>query len=180
MRIVGIDPGSNATGYGVVAREGGGVRHVAHGTLRPPRGATLSLRLSQIQRGLHEAIEAHRPDLAVVERVFVSHNPRAALVLGQARGAALAALGAHGLPVQEVAPREIKLAVTGSGAAGKRQVQEMVSRLLGLQSTPASDAADALAAAICQAHQGGLTGLDARRRGRGARWSARDLRSLSR
>jgi len=178
MRILGIDPGSNVTGYGVVDTQlGGRASHVAHGTLRPARSAPLAGRLATIQAGLREVIHLHAPNLAVVEQVFVSASARSALVLGQARGAALAELGAAGIVVEELAPRQIKLAVAGSGAAGKAQVQAMVQRLLGLDRQPAQDAADALAAALCRAHQGRLAGAGARR---GGRRSARGSRFVVR
>jgi len=172
MRVMGIDPGSTATGYGVVERAGPGVAHLAHGTLRPPRGAPLALRLSAILDGLAEVIEAHAPEVVVVERVFVSASPRSALVLGQARGVALAGAAARGLPVVEYAASQIKQAVVGTGGASKPQVQAMVRTLLGLPRAPARDAADALAAAICHAHAGRLGALVAEgagpaRRGRG-------------
>lgn len=170
LRIIGIDPGSRATGYGVVECRDGRVVHVAHGTLRPSAGAALSDRLADLYRRLAEVVGRESPDAAVVEQVFVAANARSALVLGQARGTALAALGAAGVPVFELAPRAIKNAVVGTGAASKAQVQSMVMRLLGLEKPPASDAADALAAAICQAHVGRLAGLAGRgRRRRGLR-----------
>jgi len=169
MRILGIDPGSSVTGYGVVERRPTGVVHQAHGTLRPPRDQDLAVRLWWIQHGLAQVIEAHAPDLVVVEQVFVAANPRSALVLGHARGVALAAGAAAGLPVHEVSAREVKLAVVGNGAAAKAQVQAMVQRLLGLERRPAADAADALAAAICRAHQGALAGSRPRKRRGSAR-----------
>lgn len=157
LRILGIDPGSNVTGYGVVDWLGGRrLVHVASGSLRPPRTASLSARLDVIYRAIGEVIGQHRPDTAVVEQVFVASNPRAALVLGQARGVALAAAAAAELGVTEYAATRIKRAVTGSGRAGKPQVQHMVRRLLNLESMPDQDAADALAAAICHAHAGRL------------------------
>ena len=133
--------------------------HVSHGILRPTAGAALEIRLADLHAGIAEVVGRESPELAVVEQVFVAANARSALVLGQARGTALAALGAAGLPVHELAPRAIKSAVTGSGAATKSQVQKMVKRLLGLEVLPPSDAADALAAAICQAHMGRLGGV---------------------
>lgn len=154
LRILGIDPGSNATGFGVVediGRRGDELRHVAHGTIRPPRGGALSLRLHVLQRALREAIERYAPEIACVEEVFVATSPRSALVLGQARGALLACVGEAGLTLVEYAPARIKLSVTGSGRAPKLQVQRMVARRLGLETAPAADAADALAAAICHA-----------------------------
>ena len=105
---MGIDPGSSVTGFGVVDRDGAAVRHVAHGTLRPPRGADLALRLGRLLAGLGELLEVHRPDVVVVERVFVAASPRSALVLGQARGVALATAASHALPVKEYAASQIK------------------------------------------------------------------------
>jgi len=161
MRILGIDPGSNATGYGVVERDGSRLLHVAHGTLRP-RGPTAALRLHQLYQAICEIVRHHEPDAAAVERVFVAQSPRSALVLGQARGAALAALGSLALGVTEYAPAEIKQAVTGTGRADKRQVAVMVRRLLGLDRLPKDDhAADALAAAIGHAQAGALRALGA-------------------
>ena len=170
MRVLGIDPGSNVTGYGVVERAEGQIVHCSHGTLRFPRAHEPAARLAAIFEGVSRWAEDGKPDVAVVEKIFVSASPRSALVLGQARGAALAALGAAGVPVVEVAPQELKRAVTGSGSASKRQVQAMVRRLLSLEHTPASDAADALALAIGHAQQGPLAALRdsaSRRSGRG-------------
>ena len=164
MRILGIDPGSSATGYGIVERTGSKIVYVAHGTIRTSGAAPLEQRLAKIQSELRVAVGEHRPDRAVVERVFVSVNPSSALVLGQARGAILATLGGEGIPVDELAAREIKKAVTGAGAAGKSQVQAMVARLLSLSRAPAQDAADALAAAIARAQMGRLAGLGVGRR----------------
>jgi crossover junction endodeoxyribonuclease RuvC len=164
MRILGIDPGSSITGYGVVDRVGGELLHVASGTVRPPREASLPARLHFVYTVLAEVIRRHGPDVAVVEQVFVATSPRSALVLGQARGVALAALAAGEVAVSEYAAASIKQAVTGSGRAPKSQVQRMVRRLLALDSTPASDAADALAAAICHAHASRIVALGGRRR----------------
>lgn len=174
MRILGIDPGSSATGWGLVERRGARVLHLAHGTLRPPRGGALGPRLAFLLDGLRGLLCDHAPDCVAVERVFVAASPRAALVLGHARGVALAAAAGAGIGIAEYAPSEIKLAVTGSGSAGKPQVQAMVSRLLALASQPPRDAADALAAALCHAHAGPLAAL-LRDRGtqRGARRAAR-------
>jgi crossover junction endodeoxyribonuclease RuvC len=164
MRILGIDPGSVATGYGVVERRGARVEHVAHGTLRPPRGASLAVRLAFLHRAVAQLVADHRPARIGVERVFAGRGVRSALVLGQARGAVLAALADAGAEIHELAPQHVKLAVTGTGAAEKQQVQGMVRRLLALPETPARDAADALAAAICCAlrnpHDPARTGGD--------------------
>jgi crossover junction endodeoxyribonuclease RuvC len=156
MRILGIDPGSNATGFGVVEQQGSQVVHVAHGTLRPPRGTPLAQRLDHLHAGILAVVEQHRPEVVAVEQVFVAASPRAALVLGQARGAVLSAVGAAGIAVNEYSAAQVKQAVTGNGRAAKRQVQSMVRRLLELDRTPASDAADALALAIRHAHGGRL------------------------
>jgi len=155
---MGIDPGSAVTGFGVVERDGSVLRHVAHGTLRLPRAVPLAERLGVLLSGLGGALDAHRPDVVVVERVFVARSAGAALVLGQARGVALASAAARALPVHEYSAAQIKQAVVGHGAAAKPQVQAMVKALLGLPRAPASDAADALAAAICHAHIGGRLG----------------------
>lgn len=159
MRILGIDPGSNATGYGVVERRGGCIVHVGHGTIRTPARRSLPERLAALQRGLRAALLEYAPELAVVEQVFVATNVRSALVLGQARGAILATLGDGGVPVDELAAREVKKAVTGTGSAEKGQVQYMVARLLALTEPLPRDAADALAVALCRAQMGPLAAL---------------------
>jgi crossover junction endodeoxyribonuclease RuvC len=167
MRVLGIDPGSSATGYGVLEGSAGRPIHVAHGILRPPRTASLPVRLAALHAALGELVALHRPDLAVVERVFVAASVRSALVLGEARGALLAALAGAGVPIVEYAPREIKLATTGSGGAAKRDVQRMVRSRLALVQLPACDAADALAAALCHLQAGPLAAaLGATRRSR--------------
>jgi len=159
MRILGIDPGSAATGFGVVDSDGGKLVHVAHGTLRPPRNSPIPVRLNYLHDAVARVMGDYAPDTAAVEQVFVSISPRSALVLGQARGAVLAAMSAGGAAIVEYSASRIKQAVTGSGRAGKRQVQNMVRRLLELDRLPPSDAADALAAAICHAHAGRLGAL---------------------
>jgi crossover junction endodeoxyribonuclease RuvC len=169
MRILGIDPGTSVTGFGVVERRPAGIAHVVHGTLRPPRSAPLCERLAFLHSGLLAVAREHAPDAAVVEQVFVASGIRSALVLGQARGALIAALGAAGLPVSELSAAQIKQAVTSTGAASKTQVQAMVARLLDLDARPASDAADALAAAIAAARAQGLPGRTSQRRRRRAR-----------
>jgi crossover junction endodeoxyribonuclease RuvC len=166
MRILGIDPGSQVMGWGVLEGAGSRLRHVAHGTLCAPRGADVPARLAAAWRGLGAVIGDHAPELAVVERSFVAASPRSALVLGEARGVALASAALAGVPVAEYTARQIKLAVTGCGAAGKGEVQLWVSRLLALDEAPPEDAADALAAALCHALGGGSPARG-RRRGRG-------------
>jgi len=150
VKVLGIDPGARVTGYGVVEGRSARLRHVAHGVLRP-QSAALAARLAEIQRGLAQVIAEHGPEIAVVERVFVGRSARSALVLGQARGVALAAAAAAGMAVEELSAAQIKRAVAGSGAADKAQVQRVVTRLLALPAAPPRDAADALAAAICRA-----------------------------
>jgi crossover junction endodeoxyribonuclease RuvC len=156
LRVLGVDPGSQATGYGVIDRIGSELRWVSHGVLRSTRSASLAVRLAALVEQLAAVIDQYRPDVASVEDVFVAVSPRSALVLGQARGAVLAAVGAAAIPLVEYAPARIKQTVAGSGRAAKAQVQRMVQRQLALASAPASDAADALAAAICHAHAGPL------------------------
>jgi crossover junction endodeoxyribonuclease RuvC len=175
MRVLGIDPGSSVTGYGVVERHEGVLRHVAHGTIRTRAGAPLSTRLATIQQGVRDAVATHAPTHAVVERVFVGVNVRSALVLGQARGAVLAALGEALIPVEELAAREIKQAVTGMGGADKHQVRTMVVRMLELAAPPALDASDALAMAMCRAQMGKLAALGVKPRRRS---KTRRLRTL--
>jgi len=162
MRILGIDPGSTATGYGIIERREGKLVHVAHGVVRPLAGTPLASRLDQLYTTLSEVIAQHRPDSSVVEEVFVAASPRSALVLGQARGAILAAVARAGVPVNEYTPARIKRSVTGNGRATKQQVKSMVKRLLSLDRVPASDAADALAAAIAFANAGRLEALGVR------------------
>lgn len=159
MRILGIDPGSAATGFGVVDSEAGRLVHVAHGTLRPSPRSSMAERLHYLHQAVSEVMRDHAPDIAVIEQVFVSASARSALVLGQARGVALAAVGAGGRVVVEYSASRIKLAATGNGRAGKAQVQNMVRRLLELDRPPARDAADALAAAICHANAGRIGAL---------------------
>ncbi len=153
IRILGIDPGLRATGYGILDRDGSHLTYVASGCVRS-QGADLPIRLKSILEGLREVIEAHAPQQVAVEQVFVNVNPQSTLMLGQARGTAICAAVLCGLPVTEYTALQIKQAVVGGGHAGKHQVQEMVRRLLGLAGTPGPDAADALACAICHAHGG--------------------------
>jgi crossover junction endodeoxyribonuclease RuvC len=156
LRVLGVDPGSQATGYGVIDRVGSELRWVAHGVLRPTRSASLALRLAALVELLGDVIAQYQPDVASVEDVFVAVSPRSALVLGQARGAVLAAVGTAAIPLVQYAPARIKQTVAGNGRAAKGQMQRMVQRRLALAAAPASDAADALAAAICHAHEGPL------------------------
>ena len=147
-RILGIDPGSRITGYGLLEIDGPNISYVASGCIRPAAGA-LPERLADIYHGVEEVIAIHRPESLVIEEVFLARNPDSALKLGQARGVAIAAGVVHGLPVHEYAARSVKQAVVGTGKASKEQVQHMVRVILKLPAAPAADAADALAIAIC-------------------------------
>ena len=155
------------TGFGVVDKNGGRLTYVTSGRIRTSEGS-LALRLKTILDGLAEVITEQRPALVAIEKVFVNVNPNSTLLLGQARGTAICAAVMHGLPVAEYTALQVKQAVVGNGHAQKRQVQEMVRRLLRLGGNPSTDAADALACAICHAHGGGGYGGIAlsRRRGR--------------
>lgn len=151
MRILGIDPGSRLTGYGLIDTDGSGSRHVFSGCLRVT-GATLADRLGLIFTEISALIERHRPDQFAIENVFMNRNADSALKLGQARGAAICAAVTRSLPVSEYAPREVKQAIVGKGGADKVQVQHMVRVLLNLREPPQADAADALAVALCHRH----------------------------
>ena len=151
VRILGLDPGSRRTGFGVIDCRGADLIPVAHDCLNVLSAGPGEARLRRIFEGLQALCAQHLPAEVAVERVFVSRNPDSALKLGQARGAALCALPA-GVPVFEYAPRAIKLAVTGSEAAEKFQVAHMIRTLLSLAERPGADAADALAVAVCHAH----------------------------
>ncbi|MFO1409987.1 MAG: crossover junction endodeoxyribonuclease RuvC [Steroidobacteraceae bacterium] len=164
-RILGLDPGSRYTGYGVIDCGPGGERHVASGRIAAG-GGELAPRLRTIFEAVVALVEAHRPDEVAIERVFVHVNPDSALKLGQARGAALCAALARGAAAHEYAPRQIKMAVSGYGAADKAQVAQMVTTLLALKSRPVADAADALAVALCHAQTRRLGALGAAGRAR--------------
>ncbi|MDN6321651.1 MAG: crossover junction endodeoxyribonuclease RuvC [Halomonas sp.] len=153
IRILGIDPGSRVTGYGVIDVIGVKPCYVASGCIRTAEGS-LEQRLAQIYAGLSEVVGLHRPNEVAIERVFMAKNPDSALKLGQARGAALVCMANHGLNLAEYAARQIKQAVTGQGGADKEQVQHMVSAILLLSATPQADAADALAIALTHAYSG--------------------------
>lgn len=155
VRILGVDPGSRVTGYGVIELDPAGrTRYVASGCIRCGQGA-LPDRLAIIHADLSDLIDAHAPTESALEAVFVARSAGSALKLGQARGAAIVALARHGLGIAEYAPRAVKLAVCGHGGATKQQVQHMVRVLLSLPGTPPADAADALAIALCHAHARG-------------------------
>jgi len=156
MRILGIDPGLQTTGFGVLDVEGQQLRYVASGTIRTHKMALGDLpgRLKVLFDGIGEVAARYEPDVATVEIVFVNVNPQSTLLLGQARGACITALVARDLPVAEYTALQMKKAVVGHGRAAKSQVQEMVRRLLSLPGLPGQDAADALGLAITHAHAG--------------------------
>ncbi|AKJ27883.1 crossover junction endodeoxyribonuclease RuvC [Caldimonas brevitalea] len=156
MRVLGIDPGLQTTGFGVVDVDGAQLHYVASGTIKTRDAAQGDLpgRLKIIFDGVQEVVRRYQPTTASVEIVFVNVNPQSTLLLGQARGAALAGLVSCQLSVSEYTALQMKKAITGHGLARKEQIQEMVARLLKLPAVPSKDAADALGIAICHAHAG--------------------------
>jgi crossover junction endodeoxyribonuclease RuvC len=164
--ILGIDPGSRVTGYGIIRAIGNRQEYVTSGCIKTTDKATLPERLDVIFRGVSQIVNEFVPDEMAIERIFMARSAESALKLGQARGVAIVAAVNQGLPVHEYEARKIKQAVVGSGAASKAQIQHMVMTLLNLPSKPQSDAADALAIAIC--HNNTQHNL-ARLAGKGAR-----------
>ncbi|MFT4192869.1 MAG: crossover junction endodeoxyribonuclease RuvC [Comamonas sp.] len=157
MRILGVDPGLQTTGFGVIDVEGQRLQYVASGTIKTTQRADigdLPARIKILYDGLREVHQRYQPDRAALEITFVNVNPQATLLLGQARGACLTALVSCDLPVAEYTALQMKKAVTGHGRAAKSQIQEMVMRLLQLPGLPGTDAADALGLAITHAHAG--------------------------
>ncbi|MFA7382634.1 MAG: crossover junction endodeoxyribonuclease RuvC [Desulfurivibrionaceae bacterium] len=153
VRILGIDPGSRATGYGVIDRQGHTLTFVTCGVIRTSEKKPFPERLEEIYEGIREVIGAYQPQLAGIEDIFTAVNPRSALKLGHARGVLILAARQHGLILEEYSPTVVKQAVAGYGQAPKEQVQQMVRILLKLAASPSQDAADALAVAICRANQ---------------------------
>ncbi len=151
MRILGIDPGSRVTGYGIIDSDGCHSVHVDNGCVHL-KAVSLPERLGIIFREIEAIVAAYRPEELAIEQVFVSRNVASALKLGHARGAAICAAVTHELAVAEYSPRSVKQALVGSGAADKGQVQHMVRCLLGIEAQLAADAADALGVALCHAH----------------------------
>lgn len=146
--ILGIDPGGRCTGFGVIDDT---LNYVTCGRIQT-RSTTLSQRLLEIYQGLDELMTQYQPTSVAIEQIFVQHNAQSALKLGQARGVALLACSQHALTVYEYAPTAIKQAIVGHGRAHKQQIQQMITLLLKLPQIPATDAADALAVAVCHAH----------------------------
>jgi crossover junction endodeoxyribonuclease RuvC len=153
VKILGIDPGSSITGFGVIAIEGSRLSLIEAGALRLPKSRSLSPRLREAADGLHELIDRHQPDEACLETVFQHLNVRSALVLAHLRGSLMVELARSGVPLHEYTPLEIKKALVGYGHADKEQVRSMVGRLLRLRTLPRpNDVSDALAVAVCHAH----------------------------
>ena len=152
MRILGIDPGSRITGYGVVESNGMDIMFISCGVIKTTPSYPFAVRINEIFDGINEVIQLHDPEAAAVEDVFLASNPRTAIKLGQARGAAVVAAMQNGLSVSDYSARQVKQAVAGYGQAEKKQVQHVVRLLLNLKRNPSSDAADALAVAICHAN----------------------------
>ncbi|GAB4265347.1 MAG: crossover junction endodeoxyribonuclease RuvC [Deferrisomatales bacterium] len=164
IRVLGIDPGSRVTGYGVVEVAGNRLTHVAHGTIPCSDRLPMAGRLARIYRGLNRVLADHAPAEVGIESIFHSRNAQSALKLGHARGVALLVAELAGLAVVEYTPMQVKSAVVGYGRADKRQVQEMVRRLLALPEPAGPDASDALAVAICHAQTRGTLAAFAGRR----------------
>jgi len=183
MRILGVDPGLQTTGFGIVEACGGTrLRYVASGTIRTagPREHTLPQRLKTLYEGLREVVDRYQPSCAALEIVFVNVNPQSTLLLGQARGAALTALVSCDLDVAEYTALQLKRAVAGHGRARKQEVQAMVMRLLSLPGLPGPDAADALGLAICHAHAGTMLAHLGEQQAQVARSTGRYRRGRSR
>jgi crossover junction endodeoxyribonuclease RuvC len=158
MRVLGIDPGSRITGYGIIDKEGNRLVHVDNGAIFTDSHRDFPMRLQRIYRGLTEIIAQYRPDAVAVENIFFATNVQSALKLGQARGAAIVAGVNAGLPVFEYTALQVKQAVVGHGRADKQQVQKMLKALLNLPEVAQEDASDALATAVCHAHSVGMLG----------------------
>jgi crossover junction endodeoxyribonuclease RuvC len=153
MILVGIDPGTATTGFGVLDKQGDRVRYVDCGTFETPAGLSAPLRLKMIYEDFNTLLDRYAPDGVATERLFFTKNVTTGIPVGRALGVILLALAQRGLPWIEYTPTQVKLAVVGTGRAEKKQVQFMVTRLLGLNATPKpDDAADALAIALCHAH----------------------------
>ena len=160
MLILGIDPGTAITGYGLVREGKDGLVLVDYGTVTTPSSQPLATRLQTIYQSLSKVIRQHQPTAAAVEELFFSRNVRTALSVGHARGVALLALADAGLPIHEYKPLEVKQAIAGYGGADKHQVQEMVRLLLNLEHAPhPDDAADAVAVAVCHIHSARMAAL---------------------
>ena len=157
MRVIGFDPGTATTGYGVVDGRGSRLRHVAHGVITTPAGAHFAARLQVIHEEAARLIAQHRPDAVAIEKIYFKQNVTTGIAVAQARGVLALAAAQADLPIAEFTPAQMKTAITGYGKAAKQQVQEMTRILLALADIPRpDDAADALALAICRLHAGAL------------------------
>jgi crossover junction endodeoxyribonuclease RuvC len=157
MVVLGIDPGTASTGYGVVRTDGSRLRAVEDGVIQTSAGAPPERRLADIHARVGELIARHLPDALAIEELYFGANVRTAFAVGQARGVVLLAAGQHGVPCRSYTPQQVKAAVCGHGRADKEQVARMVARLVGMGVVPASDhAADALAVAICELNRAPL------------------------
>ncbi len=157
MIVIGIDPGTASTGYGVIESSGSGLRALAAGVIETPAAARLERRLAEIHGHVVDLLEGYRPDAVAIEELYFGANARTAFAVGQARGVVLLAAGQRGIPSRSYTPQQVKGAVCGHGRAGKEQVGRMVARLLGLSEVPSPDhAADALAVAICECNRAPL------------------------
>lgn len=152
MIVLGIDPGTVVTGYGVIEKQGNRLRHLDNGGIFPPKSEPLPHRIHFIFEQLEVLIKKFSPEVMALEDIFVAKNVASSLKLGHARGAAMVAGTRAGLPVFEYSANQVKIALTGYGHAGKEQIQKMVRTLLGLSDEPFTDASDALAVAICHSH----------------------------
>lgn len=160
MIILGVDPGTGRTGYGVVEKQGNKLRSITYGCIETDKGMEMPDRLLAIYTQLNRLLDVHEPDVVATEQLFFSNNVTTAMQVGRTVGIVLLAAAQRGLPWAEYRPMEVKMAVVGYGAADKKQVQFMVKQLLNLEKTPRpDDAADALAIAICHANSSTLTNL---------------------
>ncbi|GFO65413.1 crossover junction endodeoxyribonuclease RuvC [Geomonas paludis] len=159
MVILGIDPGSRKTGYGLISKQGNRLVHIDNGAIFTQSAKDFPQRLEKIFTGLSAIIAEYQPEVVAVENVFLAKNAMSALKLGQARGAAIVAAVNVGLPVHEYTAMQVKQAVVGTGRAEKTQVQQMIKALLNLPEVAQEDASDALAVAICHAHSAGISTL---------------------
>lgn len=160
-KILGIDPSLRGTGYGIIRTGGGAISALAHGTISCPKDWERSRCLAKISQTLREVLREHQPTVCVVEGLFFAQNLKTAIIMGEARGAAMAAVAEAGLDIYEIATRKVKQAMVGYGAAQKIAVAKMVQRMLGLAELPAPDAADALALALAHAQGQGRFSLKA-------------------
>lgn len=159
--ILGVDPSLRGTGFGIIQTANPGPQTLAHGTISCPKNWEHSRCLAKISQMLREEIEKHRPSVCVIEGLFYAQNLQTALIMGEARGAAMAAVAESGIEIFEIAPRKVKQAIVGYGAAQKSAVAKMVQRLLNLPKPPAPDAADALALALTHARENSRYNLNA-------------------